>query len=402
MSFERFIAWRFMLKGTERGSLSPMTFFVWLAIGIGIGAMCSLLSVMYGFESSLKERVLKAYPHVMIKSRSGTEMIGGYESWTERLKKIPGATRVEPYLESEMIIQSDRRALGGVIWGLRFEDLEKLKSGITEGDLPPPNTKFAPAIIGTELAHRLGVNPGDNIRILSPIGKAGAFGLVPQSDDFHVSGLYASGHYEFDQQYLYLVLEDMQDLLKASKRITGWHVWGESVDSADELQRQIEKVIPASWKAESWTTFNSALFQSLKLEQYAMFIILSFAVAIAALNIVITLIMHVAHKKKNIGILRALGASKKQIARIFQWNGVFLGAVGLIIGTLLAVVIIVYIRYFSHYLLPDIYYDRTLPTEIRPWSMAMVYLVACLMIAVSTIYPSRRAAMLDPIDAIRE
>jgi lipoprotein-releasing system permease protein len=402
MKFERFIAWRFMLKGTEQGSLSPMTLFAWTAIAIGVGAMCTLLSVMYGFEGALQERVLKAYPHVMVHPKSGSDLISNHESWTEKFEKVPGAVRVEPFLESEMIVQSERRTLGAVVWGLRFPDIERLKSGIIEGDIPPPKTKYAPALVGSELAHRLTLGPDDDIKILSPVATTGAMGMVPQSDSFHVTGLYASGHYEFDEQYLYVVLEDFQDMLRSGNSITGWHIWGESVNSADSLQKKLTAIIPPGWEAVSWTTFNSALFQSLKLEQYSMFVILSFAVAIAVMNIVITLTMHVAHKKKNIGILRALGASKKQVARIFQWNGILLGAVGLGLGTILAVTLLVYLRYFSQFQLPDIYYDRSIPIEIRPLSMAMVYLVACLMIALATIVPARRASELNPIDAIRE
>src|ERR1700744_4912166 len=122
-SVVRFIAWRFMMKGTSLGKFSAMTLFAWLAIGVGVGAMSSLLSVMYGFESSLKDRVLKAYPHLMIKPKEGSAPIRPYEAWTKRLQEVPGAARVMPYVETEMIAQSERRTIGAVVWGIPFVDI---------------------------------------------------------------------------------------------------------------------------------------------------------------------------------------------------------------------------------------------------------------------------------------
>jgi lipoprotein-releasing system permease protein len=398
----RSIAWRFMLKGTEKGTFSPMTLFAWLAIAVGVAAMASLLSVMYGFESSLKERVLKAYPHIMVRPRVGNQPIKGYEEWTKRFREMNPQGRVMPYVETEMIVQSERRALGAVIWGTPLPDLEQLKPNITEGKLPAPDSPIPQVILGSELAHRLSVELGSPLKIISPTEKRGAMGLIPQSQAFEVSALYSSGHYEFDEQYLYMVLEDAQDLMRWKNGISGWHLWAPRLEDAADLQKRIAAVLPPEWEAQSWEAFNSSLFHSLKLEQYSMFSILCFAVVIAVMNIVITLMMHVTHKRKNIGILRALGASKRQVRRIFIWQGALLGGVGLVIGALLTVLFIVYVRYFSSYQLPDIYYDRSIPIEIRPLSMLLIYAVAIVLIYFATLYPSGKAAKLDPIEAIRE
>lgn len=391
-----------MLKGTPAGTFSPMTLFAWLAIGVGIAAMSCLLSVMYGFESALRERVLKAYPHVMIRPAAANQPLRDYEPWTEKFKQLPIISRTMPYLETEMILQSDFRTLGGVIWGLPPDELQRLEEGITEGALPNPEAKLPQVILGSELGHRLGVSPGSRIKLISPIETGGAMGMVPKSQVFEVAGLYASGHYEFDQQYLFLALQEGQELLRWGDAISGWHLWAESLDDSEKLLKEVQAIIPATLEAQSWRSFNSALFQSLKLEQYSMFTILSFAIIIAVMNIVITLMMHVTHKRANIGILRALGASKRQIRQAFLWQGAFLGGVGLILGAALTAGFIVYVRYFSTYLLPEIYYDRTIPIELRPLSLALIYAVAIVLIYLATIYPAKRAAALHPIDAIRE
>jgi lipoprotein-releasing system permease protein len=396
----RFIAWRFMLKGTEEGNFSLMTLVAWIAIAIGVAAMSLLLSVMYGFEGALRTRFLNAYPHVMV--QNGTQNIEGYTPWTEKLKGIKRVSRVLPFIEAEMVLQSAHRTLGGVVWGVGYADMGRLEEGISEGKLPDPKSPVPQVLIGKELGQRMGVFPGSKIKIISPIQRGGFLGKTPEIAVFEISGLYASGHYEFDQQYIYLPLEDAQDLLRMTHKVSGFHIWGGTLEDTEAIQQEVRKIVPSEWQVQDWKTFNTALFQSLQLEQYSMFIILSFAVFIAVLNIVITLLMHVSHKKKNIGILRALGASQKQIRHIFLWQGAWMGVVGLAAGAIFSAIGLIYLRYFSKFLLPEIYYDRTIPVEIRPASIFLIYFVAAVMVYLATLHPAKRASLLDPIEAIRE
>ncbi len=393
---------RFLRRGTERGRFSPMTFFAWLAIGVGVGAMASLLSVMYGFENSLKEKFLNAYPHVFVRPHADAQGLTESPQWEEKIRAIPGIVRLVPYLESEMIIQGKRRALGTVVWGEREKDLENYKAGVSDGKLPSLASKKPQAMIGSELARRLNIEVGDDIKLISPLGRGGAFGMVPQADTYEISGLYTSGHYEFDQQYLFLLIEDAQDLMRVPKGITGWQVWAKTPEEADTIKMELAEALPPGWEVQSWTDFNAALFQSLKLEQFAMFLILSLAILIAVMNVAITLVMHVSHKRKNIGILKALGASSAQVRDVFLWQGALLGGAGVLLGAVIFGTFVVYVRRFSDYLLPEFYYDRTIPIEIRPLSLGLIFLVAGLLIFIAIWFPSKRAAALDPIESIRE
>ncbi len=401
MSATRTIAWRFMMKGSPSGGFSPMTLFAWIAIAVGVAAMGSLLSVMYGFEGALKERVLKAYPHVVVHKKDHAP-ITGYASIEEAFAKAPHLKRFVRYLETEMIIQSDFRTLGAVIWGVSREEFDRMKLSLTTGDVPSSDSKLPQIMLGSVLGQRLGVSPGTHLRVISPIQTKGAMGLAPQSTLFEVSGLYSSGHYEFDQQYGFLLLEDAQDLLKVKDAVSGWQLWAPDLSESDVLQSEVNPVLPEGMMSDSWKVLNSALFQSLKLEQFAMFSILSLAVVIAVMNIGITLMMNVTHKRSHIGILRALGASQKQIRQIFITEGVCLGGVGLVAGGILTALVIFYLKYVSTFQLPEIYYDRSIPVEVRPLSLLAIYLVAVVLIYVSTVYPARKAALLDPVEAIRE
>jgi lipoprotein-releasing system permease protein len=402
MSVIRLIAWRFMMRGTEKGHFSLMTFFSWVAIGVGVAAMSCLLSVMYGFENSLKTKVLNAYPHIIISPSEGSSSIPDKPEMIQTLKSVADVTRVVPYVEREMIFQSQFRTLGGVIWGLKREDFDRVKSGLTEGQLPSEKSALPELVMGQELAHRLHLYPGDKVKIISPTTKTGFMGATPKSETFQVSGLYASGHYEFDEQYLYMLMEDAQDLLGWNQAISGYHVWTPSLEKADRVQNSIQPVLGPNLKAESWSIFNAALFQSLKLEQYCMGAILSFAILIAVMNIVITLMMHVTHKRKNIGVLRALGASTDQIEKVFIWQGTWMGIVGLCLGVVLTALFVIYVKYFSKYQLPEIYYDRTIPIDLRPLPLFLIFGGAILFIYLATFFPARKAAKLDPIEAIRE
>ncbi len=379
-----------------------MTLFSWLAIAIGIGAMCSLLSVMFGFERELKTRVLNAYPHILIKQKGRATPIADYEKVETEIKKVAGVERVTPYIEAEMILQSESRTLGGIVWGVNDAEMQRLSKNITEGKAPSKLSANGEVLVGSELAGRLGISVGQRVTLISPIQKSGPMGMLPDSQSFTVSGNFTSGHYEFDQGYLFAPLEDAQDLMRSGNTITGWQIWTNKMEDAEAISHQIQDVLPENLEAQSWTVFNSALFSSLKLEQYAMSAILAFAILIAVMNVVITLMMNASNKKKHIGVLRALGASSQQIKKIFLYQGAWMGVVGLGLGTFLFVAFVIYVKYFSTFQLPEFYYDRSIPVELRPGPIAMIYFGAIVLIFLATLLPAIRASRLDPIEAIRE
>lgn len=401
MSFERMVGWRFMLLGTERGRFSPMTLFAWAAIGVGTGTMCALLSVMYGLETSIRDSLLKAYPHIMVKSADG-KSVAGHEAIQAKLTKHPRVVRAVPFVELEMIAQTEgkKTGVGVIVWGLPSEEFQKMRREIEIGAPPDATARTTQIVLGGELARFLKADVGTGVRLISPVKRTGALGAIPENFSFTVSGLYYSESYELDKQYLFMLLEDAQDLTSQADKISGWRVWVENVDDSHDVADELASILPEGIAAHSWKSFNQALFESLKLEQWGMFLILSFAVFIAVLNVAITLMMHVTHKRRNIGIMRALGASKDAVRRVFLWQGVFLGLVGMILGAVLSFTLLVLIQYAYEF--PDIYYVRMVPVEVRPWSVVAVYIVATVLVVIATLYPSWKATELDPVEAMRE
>ncbi|MBI3295094.1 MAG: FtsX-like permease family protein [Deltaproteobacteria bacterium] len=395
------IAYRFTLRGTDRGHFSPLTLFAWIAIGLGVAAMTGLISVMYGFETSLKNRVLTSSPHIFVRGK-GREILHGFNKTTKQLNALSGVDRAVPFVESEMIATSPEKTIGVVVWGLPQSEIARFTRGLKTGRLPDYQGTVPEALLGDELAHRLQIANDQNVQVVSPTQMVGSFGMMPIQGTFRVSGSFASGHLEADQGNLYLFLEDAQELLRMNDAIHGWQIWGRSIDEASVLARKVRMTLGDGYDVQSWEDFNSALFQSLKLEQFAMFSILSLAVFVAVLNVGITLAMHVTYKRRNIGILRSLGASEAVIRKIFVWQGFWLGAVGMALGAVLTAAFFVYVRYFSQYQLPDIYYDRSLPIEVRPIPTLIIYLVCSALVLIATVIPARAASQMDPIAAIRE
>jgi lipoprotein-releasing system permease protein len=288
------------------------------------------------------------------------------------------------------------------------ERLEKLSAQVRESVDPeflssPANRANAslPGLwIGQELAYELGVLPGDPVSLVSPIETEGPFSAVPRMKRFLVHGIYHSGTPEQELQNVYASMGSVRSFLRRSSGVSQWEISVSNFDRAERVGDHLKKA-PPELQEKDWTELNGQLFASLKLERFAMFVSLTFIIIVASFNIVTTLTLMVLQKRREISILKAMGARPGQIGAIFLAEGMYIGGVGVGGGVVLAWVLCMLLKRYEFIQLPDIYYDRTLPVTFD-WAYYLgVPVVAMAIVLVACLYPSRRASRLNAIDGIR-
>jgi lipoprotein-releasing system permease protein len=252
------------------------------------------------------------------------------------------------------------------------------------------------------MAYDLGIIPGDFVTMVSPVESEGPFGAVPRVKRFVVEGVYKTGIPEQELHETFAATPDVESFLHQEGVLNAVEVQVAHLEDAPQVAREVSKRIGDGFYARSWQELNAHLFRSLKLERTAMFCILIFIVVVATFNIVSTLTMMVLEKKRSLSILRAMGATKRQIGSIFLWEGLAIGLIGVVGGSVLGLGVCYALRKFPIIELPDYFYDRTLPVRIHPESIAAVALTALVIVLLGALTPARKASDIPPIQGIRE
>ncbi|MEK6705699.1 MAG: ABC transporter permease, partial [Bdellovibrionota bacterium] len=366
-----------------------------------------VLSVMDGFEAELKKRLISSDLHILVTpphELQGFEK--GYvpESSVDPVvvKQTLGATNevisFSPVVSTEAILKSGRKVTGVVLKGVDEPRLKKIESQMVDS-IQLGNDSVG-IIVGNELALEMGLVPGDKLLLISPTEKEGPLQSVPRMKQFHVSGIYKSGLPEQELHTVFASSSLVRSFLRKSGVVSQWEIavkdFGRAAKGADDLRR----VLPG-FKVQDWNQLNAHLFASLRLERIAMFVILAFIVVVASFNIVTTLTLMVLEKKKEIAILKAMGARRSEVAAIFLSEGMLIGGIGVAAGAVVGFCICMILRKYEFIKLPDVFYDRTLPVTFDPAYYFAVAGCAFLIVAVACIYPSWRAARLNPLDGIR-
>ncbi len=422
--YEFLIGLRYLKASRHRGaSLNAV-----ISIGgvtVGVAALIATLAVMTGFSEDLRQKILGTTSHIVITDRAGAE-INASPSLLRDIERMPHVMAAAPFIFRQVLLASEGSAFGIVLRGIdpaaegrvteigrnivqgSLADLTRPTRGLEPPDEPahPASEVMLPGIvIGKELAGRLGVFLGDTLHVISPVGMAettarSAMGITPKIRRFRVAGIFDSGLLEYDTSLAYIALQDAQSFFALSDRITGIEVKVDDIFVADQVARQIQSRLDGAYQARDWMQLNRNLFSALKMEKTMMFIILVLIVLVASFNIVSTLTMNVMEKGKEIAILKAMGADRGAIMRIFMLEGVVIGGVGVLLGIPLGIAVCVLLQQF--YTLPgDVYYLSYLPVKIQIFDVILVACSALLIGFLATLYPSRRAARLDPADALR-
>lgn len=404
MKFERFVALRYLTR--RKGLFAIITTLIGVAgVSVGVAALITTLSVMNGFQSDIKTKVIGAQSHILVFGRMPAST---YPEQIRKIEQIPSVEAAAPHIYGQAILSYDGQSVGLVVRGLDPEQEKKINSlsrSLTEGSFAPKDWAAdapAPLVLGTELAAGLGADVGDDVVLISPQSISTSAGMFPKMKKFRVSGLLRTGYYEFDNTIAYAGLADASDFLGLKGGVTGVAVKLHDLNKAEQAAQQIREAIGLGYSVRTFAQLNSTLYAALKLEKAVMFIILFLIIIVASLNIAGNLILLGTEKLRDIGLMRAMGASPKMIRKVFMWEAMVIATLGICLGIALACLLCWIIATFNIVELPgDIYYLTKVPVRIE-WSDILAVVGGSYFICFfAGLYPAAKASRVNPTDAIR-
>ncbi len=409
MNFHTNIALHY-LKPKNNSFISLLSFISVMGIMIGVMALIVVISVMNGFSHALEKRVIGIESQIIVLNYNG--FINNYKKTVGKISSVKGVKSVSPFIYTDIMISSASTSTGSVLRGIDVKTEEKvtnLKKYLVEGNLSGLDNKSKNEIvIGKVLAQNLGVSIGGRVKIISPEGQVTPFGVIPKTENFTVCGIINSGMYNYDSTFSFISVKNAQEFIGlGANTVTGLEVKLNKLSFAGAFAKKIENILnknktSSSFYALSWEELNKNLFSAIKLEKLTMFVILFLIVLVAAFNIISTLIMVVMEKRKDIAILKSIGASSKDIMFIFMAQGVIIGVIGTSLG-LLSGFLIGYLEKTYHIisLPPSVYYITTLPVRMTLAEFIIIGSCALFLSFAATLYPSYKAGKIDPAEGVR-
>jgi len=423
MPYELFISLRYLRARRKQVFVSVITLFSIAGILLGVAALIIVLAVMNGFETDLRTKILGVNAHVVLMEYGG--VLHNYEKVLEKVAREKEVVAVTPFIYSQAMLKKGDSVSGVILRGMdpetasRVINLGKMQEGkiayLIEKNrlqlkLTPEGVKMPGVVLGKELAKNLGIFLFDTVSILSPQGISTPMGMMPRLKKFLVVGIFDSGFYEYDSTIAFLSLNDAQEFLNLTNLVTGLELKVSDIYQAGGIARQLEKKLGYPYWARHWMEMNKNLFSALRMEKRVMFIILSLIVLVAMFNIITTLIMVVMEKNRDIAILKSMGATSPSIMKIFIYQGLIIGVIGTLFGTITGLAIahnleklsLIVERVFGFKILPaDVYYLSALPSLVNYGDVATIILGTLFISFLATIYPSWRASRLDPAETLR-
>ncbi|MBK8230407.1 MAG: lipoprotein-releasing ABC transporter permease subunit [Candidatus Eisenbacteria bacterium] len=411
MSYELFIARRHLVPKRGRGFLSLIT---WISVGgisLGTLALIVILAVMNGFETEVKTRIVGTNAHVLILGY-GSEGIGPVDSLSQRIKENPEVVAVAPFVYGKALVSSRWGSDGIVVKGVDLEaealvtDVPKyiksldgpLSLAARDGELPG-------IVLGSHIADNLRVTLGERVQILTPhTGAVSPLGYVPKVRNYRVAGIFKSGMYEYDSSLAFIAIPEAQSFFSLGDRVSALSIRVRDMYRAPLVGEAILAHLGGfPYRTTDWIDMNSNLFSWMQTEKRVMFVILALIVLVAAFNITSTLIMLVMEKRREIGILRSMGATQAEVARIFVWEGIVIGGVGMVLGGSGGLLLCYLLERYKFIKLPgDVYFIDTLPVRVQALDVVAILGAVLVISIVSTIYPAWRASRQDPVESIRQ
>lgn len=408
--FEWMMASRYLRPRRKEGFVSVIALFSLMGIALGVATLIIVMSVMNGFRAELMARILGLNGHLSLYG-SGISLTD-YDPVGARVAAVPGVVRVAPIVEGQVMVTANGVARGAIVRGVRPEDLRArriIADNIVGGTLDP----FAGAdaiVVGNRLAERLGVRVGDDLTLISPQGNVTVFGTVPTVRSYKIAATFNIGMFEYDSGFIFMPLEAAQTYFRMPDAVTNLEITLDDPERAPILARAVSEAAGGLNRVQDWQRSNASFFNAIQVERNVMFLILTLIIVVAAFNIISSLIMLVKDKGRAIAILRTMGATRGSIMRIFFLSGASIGVVGTVAGFILGLVFSLNIETIRQALqqltgtdlfAAEIYFLAHLPAKV---DMLEVILVAGMALALSflaTVYPSWRAARIEPAEALR-
>jgi len=420
MPFEFFISLRHLKAKRAQKFISLNT---WISIGgvaLGVMALIVVIAVMSGFGKDLRDKILGTNSHIVVTNitRSGIE---DFEFIIKKVMRSDGIKAAAPFILNQVMLSFGNKSTGVVVRGVDPEreamvsDLEKnmiqgdismLKAG-KKGDAGLSHDNI---ILGKELAHKLGVQAGDSVSMVSPASRLTPIGLIPKIKLFKVVGFFESGMFEYDSSLAFISVKSAQNFFAMKRKVSGIEIRVDNIDSADKIAEILQENLGYPYYVRDWMRMNKNLFSALRLEKIVMFIILILIILVAAFNIVSTLFMVVMEKTKEIAILKSMGASRTSIMKIFSFQGLIIGLIGTLVGCIGGFTIVPNLNEIVGFIenlfgitaFPsDVYYLDKLPSEIQYMDSLLIVIFSIAICFLASLYPAWRASRLDPVNGLR-
>jgi lipoprotein-releasing system permease protein len=411
--FEIMVAWRYLRSRRRDGFISVISWFSLLGIALGVATLIIVMAVMNGFREELFSRILGLNGHLNIYAQSTS--IKGYDALSKELKGIPGVTKAIPIVEGQVLVSGGSGVSGALVRGIRQNDLKSqspLSNKVVLGNLDV--FQGDNVAIGLRMAERLGLAQGSKITLTSPRGMQTAFGTIPRVQSFNVGAIYNVGMYEYDNGFVFMPLDTAQAFFGMGPGATTIEMLLENPHDLAPVSKRVMDVANHSTKQAvrllNWKQAHASFVNALDVERNVMFLILTLIIVVAAFNIISGMIMMVKDKGSDIAILRTMGASSGSVMRIFFLSGASIGVVGTVAGVALGVAFSLNIEAIRQFLQgltgtqlfsPEIYFLSQLPAKLVWGEVVQVVIMALALSILATLYPSFRAARLDPVEALR-
>jgi lipoprotein-releasing system permease protein len=425
MQFELFVAARYLRAKRRQAVIGIITVISIVGVAAGVASLIIALAINNGFRQDLQERLLGSMSHVNL-LRVESDGIHNWQDLLARLEKQPRVVAGAPAIYEQVLISRGARAQGAVLKGIIPQEERKVSdilNSVTKGspnalddsaaapssagDEPNPlsasiTASLAPVILGKDMADQLGASVGSIVTVTSPQGELTPFGIVPKYKRFKVAGVFSSGFYDYDSNWAFIRLSDAQKLFDLGDVVSVLEFKVDDIYKAPQIARQLETAAGKGFMSTNWMEQNRALFRALRLERVVTFITIGLIVFVAALNILVSLIMMVMEKTRDIAVLVSMGAKKRQIRRIFMLQGILIGVIGTVLG-LIAGYGLSWAAGHYHLvsLSAEVYSIDYVPFAPRATDGLLVAIVAIGISFIATLYPSWSAASVLPAEALR-